>query len=113
MAVQPIDLQVLFTQVDKVGKEQMNQKEGVHLQTALQGAQLQKKIEERSHSVTELQDAGDGTERIKDRNARRRGGEHASGRKPGENDNAAESETGGEPSVIRDPALGKNVDISG
>ena len=111
MAIQPIDLQTLFTQIDKVGKEQMNQKEGVHLQAVLQGAQLQKKIEERSHSVTELQNTGDGTERLKDRNARRQGGEHAPGRKPGEED--AESEDNGEPAVIRDPALGKNIDISG
>jgi hypothetical protein len=112
MAIQPIDLQTLFTQVDKVGKEQRNQKEGAHLQAALQSAQIQKKNEERSHSVTELQNTGEGTEHLKDRNARRQGGEHTPGRQPDEKD-AAESEDGGEPSVIRDPALGKNIDISG
>ncbi|MDR0761070.1 MAG: hypothetical protein LBF74_13345 [Treponema sp.] len=112
MAIQPIDLQTLFTQVDKVGKEQMNQKEGVHLQAALQSAQMQKKNEERSHSVTELQNTGEGTERLKDRNARRQGDEHPPGRKSDEKD-AAETEGGGEPAVIRDPALGTNIDISG
>jgi hypothetical protein len=109
MAIQPIDLQTLFTQIDKVGKEQMNQKEGVHLQSVLQNAQLQKKTEERFHSVTELQDTGDGAERIKDRNGRRQGGEHAPGRNGGE-DAAEDAE---DPPVIRDPALGKNIDISG
>jgi hypothetical protein len=111
MAIQPIDLQTLFTQIDKVGKEQMNQKEGLHLQAVLQGDQLLKKTEERSHSVTELQNTGDGAERIKDRNAGRHGGEHASGRKQDEED--GESGDGGKPPVIRDPALGKNIDISG
>ncbi|MDR2741560.1 MAG: hypothetical protein LBB98_05320 [Treponema sp.] len=112
MAIQPIDLQTLFTQIDKVGKEQMNQKEGVHLQSVLQNAQLQKKTEEKFHSVTELQNTGDGAERIKDRNSRRQGGEHAPGRRPDE-EGAAGSEEEGEPPVIRDPALGKNIDISG
>ncbi|MDR1175061.1 MAG: hypothetical protein LBK83_06285 [Treponema sp.] len=111
MAIQPIDLQTLFTQIDKVGKEQMNQKEGVHLQAVLQSVQLQKKTEERFHAVTELQNTGDGAEQIKDRTAGRQGGEHASGRKPGGED--AESEDSGTPPVIRDPALGKNIDISG
>jgi hypothetical protein len=113
VAIQPIDLQTLFTQIDKVGKEQMNQKEGAHLQAVLQNAHLQKKTEERFHAVTELQNTGDGTERLKDRNARRQGGgEHPSGRKPDE-DGAAESGDKGDPPVIRDPALGKNIDISG
>jgi hypothetical protein len=112
MAIQPIDLQTLFTQIDKVGKEQMNQKEGVHLQSVLQNAQLQKKTEERFHTVTELQNTGDGAEQIKDRNAGRQGGDHAPGRKPGGEEDA-EPEDGGPPPVIRDPALGKNIDISG
>jgi hypothetical protein len=112
MAIQPIDLQTLFTQIDKVGKEQMNQKEGVYLQSVLQNAQHQKKTEERFHSVTELQNTGDGAERIKDRNSRRQGGGHAPGRNPDEED-APGSEDEDEPSIIRDPALGKNIDISG
>ncbi|MDR0386510.1 MAG: hypothetical protein LBH57_00600 [Treponema sp.] len=112
MAIQPIDLQTLFTQIDKVGKEQMNQKEGVHLQAVLQNAQLQKKTEERFHTVTELQNTGDGADRIKDRNAGRQGGGHASDRRQDEEDPTG-SEDGETPPVIRDPALGKNVDISG
>jgi hypothetical protein len=112
MAIQPIDLQTLFTQIDKVGKEQMNQKEGVHLQAVLQDAHLQKKTAERSHSVTEPQNIGDGMERLKDRNARQQGGEHPLGQKPDEDDDT-ESEDKGKPPVIRDPALGKNIDICG
>jgi hypothetical protein len=111
MAIQPIDLQALFTQVDKVGKEQMNQKEGVHLQASLQGVQIQKKTEERAHSVTETQDTGDGIERTKERNAKRQG-EQGSGREQHEK-GGDETADGDSPSIIRDPALGKNIDISG
>jgi hypothetical protein len=112
MAIQPIDLQTLFTQIDKVGKEQMNQKEGVHLQAVLQAAHLQKKTMERSHSVAESQDIGDGMEQLKDRNARRQGEEHPADQKPDKDDDT-ESEDKGKPPVIQDPALGKNIDISG
>jgi hypothetical protein len=111
MAIQPIDLQTLFTQIDKVGKDQMNQKEGVHLQAALQSVQIQKKTDERDHSVNETRDAGEGAEQIKDQNPRRQGGEYPSGRQAGEKD-PGESEDRESP-FIRDPALGKNIDISG
>jgi hypothetical protein len=110
MAIQPIDLQALFSQVDKVGKEQMNLKEGAHLQASLQGVQIQKKTEERAHSVTETQDTGDGVERAKERNARRQG-EQGSDRD--QNEKGDEDADGDSPSIIRDPALGKNIDISG
>jgi tRNA U54 and U55 pseudouridine synthase Pus10 len=110
MAIQPIDLQTLFTQIDKVGKEQMNQKEGVQIQAALQGVQIQKKTDERDHSVNETRDAGEGAEQIKDRNARQGGG-YPSGRQAGGKD---PDESGDRESpFIRDPALGKNIDISG
>jgi hypothetical protein len=109
MAIQPIDLQTLFTQIDKVGKEQANLKDGVHIQDSLQGAQIQKKTEERVRTVNESQDTGEGAERVKDRNARKGGGEASGqdGREGGAEDEARD------PSVIRDPDLGMNIDVSG
>jgi hypothetical protein len=111
MAIQPIDLQTLFTQLDKVGKSQVDQKEGLQLQQALRGDQLQKKTEERIQSVNESQDMGQGAESIKDRSSRKRPDEESAG-----NENAPREEGGtneGDLSVIRDPALGKNIDVSG
>ena len=46
MAIAPIDLQTLFTQLDKVGRAQAAQRESQVLQQSIQGAQLQKKTEE-------------------------------------------------------------------
>lgn len=110
MALQPIDLQTLFTQVDKVGKAQSAQREGLAVQQALQGAQLQRKIEERIQAVNEAQDAGDGVEKVKDRedaSARDNASDRGKGEKDGKDESPAE-----EPSVIRDPSLGRNIDIS-
>jgi hypothetical protein len=111
MAIQPIDLQTLFTQLDKVGKSQTNQKEGLQLQQALQGDQIQKKTEERIQSVNESQDMGQGAEGIKERSSRKRPDQEPLEKEntPREGGDTNEEDL----SVIRDPALGKNIDVSG
>jgi hypothetical protein len=112
MAIQPIDLQALFTQVEKVGKEQANQKQGLQLQQSIQGAQEQQRTDHRIQSVNASQDTGQGPERVKDRSPRKHREYDGDGEAADEADQAdlrPESDS----SVIRDPALGKNVDVSG
>jgi hypothetical protein len=112
MAIQPIDLQTLFTQVEKVGKEQANQKQGLQLQQSIQGALVQRKTDERIRSVNESQDTGAGTERVKDRSPRK----HREYEGEGEGAEAslsADFQAEADSQVIHDPALGKNVDLSG
>ncbi|MDR3342475.1 MAG: hypothetical protein LBT14_06750 [Treponema sp.] len=112
MAIQPIDLQILFNQLDQIGKSQMSQKEGQAIQQALQGIQVQKKTEEEIQSVNETQDTGAGAEGVKDRGARKRsGGDKEDARqKTGEKDGGSQRKGA---SIIRDPVLGKNIDVSG
>ncbi|MDR2403194.1 MAG: hypothetical protein LBD78_04120 [Spirochaetaceae bacterium] len=115
MAIQPIDLQTLFTQVEKVGKSQASQKEGLAIQQALQGVQIQRKTEEQIQSVNETQDTGEGAEKVNDRGPRKNK-EDEEGREKGAQTDAGEAEEGeGEDirAIIRDPALGRNIDISG
>jgi hypothetical protein len=111
MAIQPIDLQTLFTQLDKVGKSQASQKEGVAIQQSIQSLQMQKRTDEHIQSVNEAQDTGQGTEQINDRNAHKRPNDEAPNedKKSGDGDETA----GGKIKVFRDPALGKNIDFSG
>jgi hypothetical protein len=117
MAIHPIDLQTLFTQVEKIGKEQANLKQGLQLQQAIQGAHIQRRTDERIQSVNESQDTGDGTERVKDRSPRKRR-EHGEGNEGEEQARLSPEQTSTDrrphdPPVIRDPALGKNIDVSG
>jgi hypothetical protein len=112
MALQPIDLQTLFTQVEKIGKEQANQKQGLQLQQAIQGAREQQRTDERIRSVNESQDTGEGVERVKDRSPRKRR-DDGEDQRPGEEIAEADPRFAGDSSVIHDPALGKNVDLSG
>ena len=112
MAIQPIDLQTLFSQVEKVGKLQANQKEGLQLQQAIQGAHIQQKTEERIQSVNESQDVSQGPEKVKDRSARKRRDDNGKDNYA-ENEDDSNTVSAHDPSVIYDPALGKNVDLSG
>jgi hypothetical protein len=108
MAIQPIDLQTLFTQLDKVGKAQSAQREGLALQQAMQGVQIQRKTEAHIQEVNEAQDAGDGAEKVKDRAARGGRDEGGGGERSSEEDESEEKR----PSVFQDPSLGRNIDIS-
>lgn len=112
MAIQPIDLQTLFTQIDKVGKDQSVHREGARLQASLQAARVERLEVERDHSVNEAQDAGQGgAERVKDRQGRHQGGkEFPAEDKP---EAAAAEKEEEDPYVIRDPCLGKHIDVSG
>ena len=108
MAIQPIDLQTLFTQVDKVAKTQSAQREGLAIQQAIHGVQLQRKTEEQIQAVNEAQNTGeDGAEKIKDRGAQ---GQDSGEGKKNEQEYPAEEET--QVPYFSDPRLGRNIDIS-
>jgi len=112
MAIQPIDLQALFTQLDKVGKNQAAIRDGQQIHEALQQLQTQRKLEENVQSVNQPQNMGDEAETIRDE--QRRGGRSNKGevsRK--QDDKVDEDEEPKKPDLIRDPALGRNIDISG
>ena len=114
MAIQPIDLQALFSQLDKVAKSQVIQREGQQIQEALQQVQNQRKLEQNVQSVNQSQNMGEEAGTIKDEERR---GTHANrGRIMGKHNQDEEDDPGTDDEnrdLIRDPALGRNLDISG
>ena len=110
MAIQPIDLQTLFTQLDKVAKIQSDQREGAALHQAIQGSQLQRKTDEQIKAVNETQNTGeDGAEKIKDRGPQANDGgkgkkQEQEAEKPQQEETKAK--------FIHDLSLGRNIDIS-
>jgi hypothetical protein len=106
MAITPIDLQTLFTQLDKVGKTQASQREGLALQQSMQGVQLQKKTNEQIQQVNEAQNTGEGAEKINDHSGGSGQNQKNSGKKKEQ-----EEEKKNIVSVLNDPSLGKNIDI--
>jgi hypothetical protein len=105
MAITPIDLQTLFAQLDKVGKTHAPMKEGI--QQAVENIQIQKKTEEHIQEVNETQNTGEGTEKVKDRE--QSGAGHQNENKKNKKENREDE---GAVSVLSDPSLGKNIDIS-
>ena len=110
--MQPIDLQTLFTQMDKVGRNQVQQKEGLQIQATLAQVQSQKKAEEQVRSVNEAQNMGFGTSKIKDENSHPQNSEQG-GKQKEEKDEPDEKPAPKKNSYFRDPALGRNIDIVG
>ena len=112
MAIQPIDLQALFTQLDKVGKTQIMAREGQQIQDTLQQIQNQQKLEQNVQSVNQAQNMGEEAETIKDE--KRRGfHEKNSGSKEMLSADGEAEEANEARAFIHDPALGRNIDISG
>jgi len=110
MAIAPIDLQAIFTQVDKVGKTQAAQKDGQALQQAIQGAEIQRKTEEQIKQVNEAQNTGEGVDKVKDREQNQGKRQNSRSKNNGSYDDQKETES--QPSVLRDPYLGNKIDIS-
>ena len=110
MAIQPIDLQAIFTQLDKVGKNQAAMREGQQIQETLHQAQVQRKLEENVRSVNEAQEMGKEAGTIKEQKSGTNANQGEAKGKQQEEEAQAEDE---KPELIRDPALGRNIDISG
>ena len=108
MAIAPIDLQTLFTQMDKAAKTQASPKEGQSIHQAVQGQQIQRKTEMHIQQVNEAQDMGEGAEKVKDRH----GGQNQ--QHAGDKNQRTHDEEPAEDKsfVIQDPSLGKNINIS-
>ena len=107
MAISPLDLQTLFSQADKVGKQSMVQREGAALLQSIQHVRIQQQTDEKIRSVNEAQNTGDGSEAIDD-NSGGQAGQEAPHGPPQE----AKEEEAQDEGIIRDPALGKNIDFS-
>ena len=107
MAISPLDLQTLFTQMDKVGKQEMAQRDGAAVLQSVQQARQQQQTDERVRSVNEAQNTGEGAEGIKDKNSGHAGHGHGEHKNQSAEEHAEEGD-----GVIRDPALGRNIDVS-
>jgi hypothetical protein len=109
MAIQPIDLQVLFSRMNQLGKEQADQKDArIHTQVVL-NAESVKRTEEQDHSIPETRETDSANVRqVKDGNRRRQQGNHSAG-----DEKKQQTEDAGLPEVVTENYLGKKIDITG
>lgn len=108
MAINPIDLQTLFTQMDKIGKEQVQHTQVASVKNAIQQDISAKKNLEKKTSVEEAQAINSGVVSIKD-DEKSDSQSGAKKRRSPYNQNQEEEDL---TEVIRDPNLGRRIDIS-
>ncbi|MDR0527407.1 MAG: hypothetical protein LBG79_06295 [Spirochaetaceae bacterium] len=105
MAVTPLDLQMLFSQLDKFAKEVHAQKEGVQLHKTMEAAVQQKLENEKSKTVHEASNNENSLTRLNE-DGREERNPHEERQK---NETAEEQQE----HAVRDPNLGRYIDLSG
>lgn len=116
MAIQPIDLQTLYTQLDKVGKAQVQQQAATQAARDAENASNKKEAAERMKTVQGTETSEDKTGRVHERTEpeEREGEGGRKERRDAEAEaNAGGAETPAPPEIIKDPALGAHIDITG
>jgi hypothetical protein len=104
MAVQPIDLQVLFARLNQVGREQALLRDAQTQAQAVAGSEIAERSEEQDHRVSQADNAEEGSE-VDDESQTKQG----DGRQRNRRDTPGEATN----EVFSDPDLGQNVDLSG
>lgn len=107
MAIQPIDLQTLYTQMDKVSKNVVQQQQQAQLQGSMQLDGLVKKDIQKSTTVEQMEKQ-ESMSSVKDGHNSNNGKNNSSKKHKSE-----ETQEEIVLEVIKDPALGKTIDISG
>ncbi len=107
MGIQPIDLQTMFAQLDKISNSQVHQTQTAHLQNVLKQEDVAKKQTAAKATVEEPSKLGDGIGSIKDQNKHNDNGQEKQKQK--DNEPKQEKET----YYISDPSLGQHIDVSG
>ena len=107
MAIQPIDLQTLYSQMDKVSKNVVQQQQHVQLHNSMELDGLVKKDIQKNEKIEKTSEK-EGMAEIKDGQSSKNSGQNPSNKNEKEE---VPSEVVLE--IIKDPSLGKTIDISG
>jgi hypothetical protein len=114
--IRPLDLQTLFMNLDKIGKEQAVSKEAQAQAQANQVTKLQKEHDQNAHAVKKTNPTG-GAEGETSVKVQADGHNPQGQEKPKPRAGSPEAEDGGkkekQDTAWKDPELGKHVDLSG
>ncbi len=107
MGIQPIDLQTMFAQLDKISNSQVQQTQAAQVQAALKQEDIARKQTAAKAAVEEPSKLNDGLGSIKDQNRQ-------NSRQQDKHKEHEEKEPEEEKSYIyKDPSLGQHIDVSG
>jgi hypothetical protein len=115
VAIQPIDLQTLYTQLEKIGKAQVQQQVAAQAERDAEISANRADAEKRLKTVQETEAGDEITGKVHENNGKK-GKEDASSapdKKEAKEDESKGASAEPEQEVIKDPALGTHIDISG
>ncbi|MDR0662555.1 MAG: hypothetical protein LBF80_00540 [Spirochaetaceae bacterium] len=107
MAMQPIDLQILFSRLDTVAKETSAQTDGLTLRGAINASAFEKRNEEKSRSVNEAQDTDNELEALS--SGKNQDSKNKSAKQKSQKENAKQDKR----RFFHDPSLGNYIDLTG
>jgi len=109
MALLPIDLQIMFSQLSNVGKEQAVQRDVLPQYQFVQGTEMVQKAEHDDSAVNQSQQLGEGPEKVKEQEEKEKR-QHSRGQRKGEGGESAKED---QRQIFEDPDLGHHVDLVG
>jgi hypothetical protein len=112
MAVNPLDLQVSFSQINNVGKQQSALKESDDIKQEQASQVLNKQSTKETQEVPETKDINDGVGKIKDKEKEEKN--RSKKKKPEDKAENEDAEKKDEiDKDVKDPNLGQKIDILG
>ncbi|HNY22801.1 MAG TPA: hypothetical protein PKO22_11705 [Treponemataceae bacterium] len=112
MAIQPIDLQTLYSQLDKIGKTQIQQQQAAQALRESEQIANRQEAEKKMTTVSDVESEDAKTGVVHEREGSPEQSQERPKGKPREEPEAAEPEEE-KKEIITDPTLGKHIDISG
>ena len=114
MAIAPIDLQTLYSQLDKVGKTYGNQAQALQMQNAITDVEKAKQqLEEQKKIASTAMPEEEDTQRVKDRQYRNPQNSEKKQNSESEEEIDEEKEQKPKRSIFQDPNLGQHIDVIG
>ena len=109
MPLLPIDLQIMFSQMSHVGKEQAVQRDVLPQYQFVQGTEMVQKAEHDDSAVNQSQQLGEGPETVKEQEEKEKR-QHSQGQRKGESGDGSKEQ---QKQIFEDPDLGHHVDLVG
>ena len=113
MSVNPLDLQVVFTQMNQVGKQQSLIKENEVIRQDQASERVKKDGEKDAEDVPETKDLSEGPDKIKDQSDKKSPSNKEKNKKRDEDLDKKKEKENIQSNEIKDPNLGQNIDILG
>jgi len=110
VAIQPIDLQTLYTQLDKIGKSQVQQQQAAQ---AARDQDMAKNVQDAAERLRTVHGTEAGDESAGAVHERGSSGEEPAPNPDKKQKDSQNDEPAPDKEIIQDPALGKHIDISG